>query len=481
MLAHCAKQTIAPASTLVTGETCARLHYLVSGTFNTVFLYLLAFSPYSNPPTLTVEHALRAEGPHQFLALNEARDRVYATTWAQPPSLSSWKLNPAGLELEHLNTVPISATGSYLAVLPPRLADALEVVDAPRLYQAGGPVAQTFALDPASGEIADQLAQEIYLDGGVDELWDPDTDRTRVALRYGSHAVDLDPVHQRAYVPHVGRDSIFVYRIRPRDGVLERLGEVPTYGRIGHEGPRHSIPSRDGNKLYVVTEHTSYLDVYDVVEASPYLVHAQRLSVIPRALDPARDRYRGDTLRLSRDGRRLYVTTRGKTPTERGFVSVWTVAASDGAIVESTDGDDDDAAEPQGYGALSRYETATSGGKANAIEVFPFGPARRPRRDEDDNEEKDGGGGGGGGAGTGTTTTTTTREWIALTDDEAGWVTVLEWRQGEPPGSSSSRSSPGGGGGAGVLVEVAKVQLGAQDGAEPDEQGTGASHAVWLS
>ncbi|GAA6064670.1 hypothetical protein JCM10212_001786 [Sporobolomyces blumeae] len=431
-----------PVSSLLSPTTSPRLHYLLSGTFNTLFLYLLSFSPHSSPPTLDVERAYRAQGPHQFLAVNEERDRAYATTWAQPPTLSSWTIIDGGRRgIEKLNTVPISATGSYLTLLPSSLSASLSLSPSTgaRIYQAGGPVAQTLEVDPATGGFGTQLQEVVYLDGGVDELWDDaKTDRTRVALRYGSHAVDIDPVRGRAYVPHVGRDSIFVYSFN-RDGTLHELAEVASHGRKGHEGPRHSIPSRDGNKLYVVTEHTSYLDVYDVHSSSPFLAHSQRLSVIPRSLDSDRLQYRGDTLRISLDGERLYVTTRGKTTREKGYVSVWKVNG-DGSIEDlGTAGRSNagNAAFEKGYGAMSRFETATSGGKANAIEVFPFGSGEERSRGHD---------------------------WIVLTDDEQGWVSILEWTDD-----------------AGELSEVAKVQLGRQAGADDDERETGASHAVWLS
>lgn len=52
-----------------------------------------------------------------------------------------------------------------------------------------------------------------------------------------------------------GRDSLFVYAFN-EDGTLRQLAEVPTHGNHGHEGVRHSIPSRDGGRLYVVTEHS---------------------------------------------------------------------------------------------------------------------------------------------------------------------------------------------------------------------------------
>ncbi|GAA6018656.1 hypothetical protein JCM10207_008997 [Rhodosporidiobolus poonsookiae] len=430
----------AAASSLLSA-TSPRVHYLLSGTFNTLFLYLLAFSPYApTGPTLTIHKKYRAEGPYQFIALCEDRSRAYATTWALPPSLSSWEVLQGGRDgVRKINTVPISATGSYLTVTPSSLS-----FTPPRIYQAGGPVAQAFVADEQTGGFGEQLQEVVYLDGGVEELDDPKTDKTRVALRYGSHAVDIDPVFKRAYVPHVGRDSIFVYSFNG-DGTLNHLNEVVTHGHKGHEGPRHSIPSRDGKKLYVITEHTSYLDVYDVLPSMPYLSHSRRLSVIPPSQHSTRPLYRGDTLRHSSDNRRLYVTTRGKTPDQRGWVAVFLLGA-DGAVVENEQ-------EDEGYGALSRFETRNSGGKANAIEVFPFWPAAASGSATVVAGAKPGPDG---------------RDWVVLTDDEQGFVDILEWQDAW-----------------GELRSIAHVQLGVateEDGiVEKDEEGTGASHAVWLS
>ncbi|GAA5986952.1 hypothetical protein JCM11641_002265 [Rhodosporidiobolus odoratus] len=429
-----------PTSTLAATAFTPRVHYLLSGTFNTLFLYILAFSPYSpSGPTLSIHKKYPAEGPHQFIALSQDRARAYATTWALPPSLSSWEVLQGGKEgVRKINTIPISATGSYLAVSPESSSFS---PPGPRIYQAGGPVAQSFVADRETGGFSEQVQEVVYLDGGVEELADPKTDKTRVALRYGSHAVDIDPVLERA-----GRDSIFIYAFS-EDGTLKHLNEVPSNGHKGHEGPRHSIPSKDGQKLYVVTEHTSYLDVYTVLPSHPFLSHSQRLSVIPPSQHSTRPLYRGDTLRLSADSRRLYVTTRGKTSAQKGWVVVFSLA-EDGSIVEN-------AAEDAGYGTLSRYETKTSGGKANAIEVFPFWPSSSTSTAQ--GEQAAGAKSGPEGC-----------DWIVLTDDEQGCVSVLEWRNEWKE-----------------LREVASVRLGVDsaegDVVEKDEEGTGASHAVWLS
>lgn len=198
--------------------------------------------------------------------------------------------------------------------------------------------------------------------------------------------------------------------------------------------------------------------MYNVHASKPYLSHSQRLSIIPPHQHATRELYRGDTLRLSADHRRLYVTTRGKTSSQRGWVATFALESDGSVREEKTEGEE---GLPEGYGAQSRYETQTSGGKANAIEVFPkeFWPSEDV-------------------AGGATTAEGAARpgpqgrDYVVLTDDELGYVTILEWRDEWNQ-----------------LREVAAVQLGVDAPVEGEERGqivegeaaTGASHAVWLS
>lgn len=158
--------------------------------------------------------------------------------------------------------------------------------------------------------------------------------------------------------------------------------------------------------------------------------------------------YRGDTLRFSQDGRFLYATTRGMTPATRGYVAVWAVAP-DGTLSSL------DYQQAEAYAPVTRYQTPTYGGKANAVEAFPFHAGAWT-------EGSGGGGEGGGGGKEGEVRVT--KDWIVLTDDGEGWVWVLEFDVER-----------------GTVREVAGVQLGRQEGATKEEEGTGASHAVWLS
>lgn len=94
------------------------------------------------------------------------------------------------------------------------------------------------------------------------------------------------------------------------------------------------------------------------------------------------------------------------TPTTAGFVTTFSILSTGLLEIEP----------------LDIYQTRNSGGKANAIDVKPHEG----------------------------------RELLVLTDDEAGWVEILEWDQVG-------------------LVKRGEVQLTEEDGTI-----VGASHAVWL-
>jgi carboxy-cis,cis-muconate cyclase len=86
------------------------LYHVISGSFGSLSLFLLAFSPINRTLSL-LEQVPGALGPHQYLAKNIQGDRVYATSEAWPPTLNSWsveKSNDHPWTLEHINTVPIS-------------------------------------------------------------------------------------------------------------------------------------------------------------------------------------------------------------------------------------------------------------------------------------------------------------------------------------------------------------------------------------
>lgn len=156
------------------------------------------------------------------------------------------------------------------------------------------------------------------------------------------------------------------------------------------------------------------VDVFSIAASGTSLQHLQGTKIIPPDKDPAN--YWADEVRLSRSRssqqspKYLYASTRGLHEDTMGYVAVFEIAA-DGMIVGQS---------------LDIFQTATSGGLANAIEPAP------------------------------TELLPDSPEYLALTDSQEGRVSIL---------SFNGRA----------ISEVANVQLKTDDG----EIATAAT-AVWL-
>ncbi|KAK0545551.1 hypothetical protein OC844_007338 [Tilletia horrida] len=428
-----------PSST----SSCPRVRHLVTGTFNTASLHLLAFDTLTT--TLTLSRSIpNAQGPHQFLALGNGPEplanslgvaqwkTVYATTWANPPSLSAWSVKgldidagssldlAANVDLDWLSTVPITATSSYVHVQPPPFHSltspsyGVEPGSAQFLYSAGGPTGEVHRIDPLTGALASdpgKVQELIFLREGGKAL--PEANKTRKALRYGAHSVDVS-TDQLAFVADLGRNAILTYRRDLNDG-----------------------------RLTYVTEHTSFVDVFELMDnGTGLLEYRLSLDILPEGADRAS--YRGDTVRLSPSGRAVLASTRGKTPATRGWVTAWDLDALTATVAAGTA---NLSAQDEDECLLSRWRTPTSGGKANAIEWAPRYDLALTKQTSDDTKKGKG----------------EENDWAVLTDDAEGYVLVLRWN------------------GRG-LEEVARTKLPGKGVPELGEgEHEGASHAIWLS
>jgi len=214
-----------------------------------------------------------------------------------------------------------------------------------------------------------------------------------------------------------------MYNVDHKSGHLSLLSD--TKSPREHDGPRHVVISPDGRVLYSVTEHTSFVDVYNVTETT--LVHLQSISILPPNSNPSN--YRGDTLRLrppspmSSSPSHLFATTRGFDTSHKGFITVFSIMPTGLLDTHAS--------------KIERWQTPTSGGKANAIEL----KAKVAEDTVGSDSDAEG-------------------VWIALTDDEpdGGGLWILEW-DGE------------GTGGLKIIAEWSS---------EGGESMDGASHAIWL-
>ncbi|KAJ7678259.1 hypothetical protein DFH06DRAFT_1121759 [Mycena polygramma] len=433
--------------------TAGPVHHILSGSFRSLSLFLLAFSPVQL--TLDFVQTIPAFGPHQYIGLGpqpqvEGVRYAYTTSWALPPQLHSWAIEqqPDGLRVRFVDSVDITATSSYITVPPPYT----------HIYSAGGPSAQVHALPPTGSAGFGSHVQEIQF--FPQSEWAA-ADKTRKALRYGSHGIEFAfPAGSPAlaFVPVLGGSMIEIYK-RDDDGSLIHIDSSPAPQRtrevvVEEDGPRHVKVHPNGRVLYCVTEHSNYLDLYTISPPSgttPVLSYIASRSLIPphlrsdgpdHAAEASNSTYRGDTLLLAPSTpdqpapQSIFVTTRGGEGEEtHGWVSVFRLDA-EGMFAGDM--------ENNPY-LVERYEAKTTGGKAHALDL-------RPKADDPDGAL-----------------------WVILTDDSPPHpgVRVLEWDGWLWRG-----------GGTRLREVTAWPPRGfypsetAEEG-EPEHM-AGASHAVWL-
>ncbi|KAF8192954.1 Lactonase, 7-bladed beta-propeller-domain-containing protein [Pholiota molesta] len=379
----------------------APIRHILSGSFRSLSLFLLAFSP--SDRSISCLQTVPAYGPHQYLAASQHKDHIYTTSWALPPSLSSWNVERSDpWRVTHINTVPITATSSYITIPPPYKY----------AYSTGGPTGETHLINPNTGQLEEKI-QEIFLK----------------ALRYGSHGIEFTPSGEQAFVPVLGTHSIEVY-LRSANGLLTHVSSVVSpRGTNANDGPRHVKIHPNGKVLYCVTEHSNYVDAYQILPTTLEYIHSR--SLLPNDLTSPSDlshSFRGDTLMLSPstsaspNPKVLIATTRGATSDTRGWLSIFPLDEEGRFTSHPTDAE--------------RYQTPTSGGKANAIDI----------------STKDSSGDG---------------LWILLTDDD------------DETASASGRWNGWGNGGVNVVAEwPSNTDEASMNSQEKRIQG--ASHAIWL-
>ncbi|EXJ83664.1 hypothetical protein A1O1_07288 [Capronia coronata CBS 617.96] len=422
------------------------------GTFNTPHLYTLRFTPPATPSSSTpskgslsssgslqIVHRASAIGSHSWLHLSPPKANgtrnLYATAWTEPPSVVAYTVkSPTDIEL--LGSAQTKTRSGYVT--------ANDVA----VYSAGGATGEVFSVDrntgaflapdttpksngttshPAPSSTSTSMIQPLQTLSFVDASAQRDDGSVMDfgGLRHGAHSADLSPSGRALYVADIGRNCIWTYKVSLTDGTLT-LGEKHISPRP-NDGPRHVWPHPTGKYVYCVQEHTSIVDVFSTRDADGvYLTHEQAVRIIPA--DQHEREFWADEVRTSFSNgdapKYLYASTRGLEPGKKGYVAVYKLT-SDGRVdtsVSASTASSTTQTNPSSdlyAGLLCMYETATSGGWANAVQPGP---------------------------------TVDGVEYLALTDSEQGWVFVLSWDGKE-------------------IKEVARAKL---------DEGAGAATAVWL-
>ena len=355
-------------------------HFLV-GSFNTSELYTFAFNVSKDfEPNLHVIHRSNAQAPHSWLHVSDDKKVLYATSWTEPPGLAAYAINALN-DIRLINSVRTASRSGYVCA------------SNRAVYSAGGASGEVFAIDQSTGgfKVSSEQASEYDPLQELSFVEDkPQQDDGSVmdfgGLRHGAHSADLSANGKALYVADIGRNAIFTFSVDSKDGKLT-LGEKHISPR-SHDGPRHVWPHPAGKYVYCLQEHSSMVDVFEIVAPGPKLKHVQGVKIIPET-ENHKDFWADEVRTSLSDGDKpkyLYASTRGLEKTKMGYVAAFRLS-EDGRIDGGKSGKEQD-------GLLAMWETPTSGGWANAIQPGP---------------------------------TVHGIEYIALTDSDEGLVMVLSW------------------------------------------------------
>jgi carboxy-cis,cis-muconate cyclase len=371
------------------------------GTFYTPKLFTLRFTPSKHIPNckLEITHTSEAIGGHSWLSLSASKTHLYTTVWASPPSVAAYRINP-NHTLTFLNSQPVRTMSGYVCCSPSTL------------YSAGGPSGEVFSL-AKDGSIGPLVQDLEFRDQGGNE---DDGARSGVkhgdfgGLRHGAHSIDLSTSGKEIFIADIGHNCIWSYSISSGSSQGQLQNRQKWIASRINDGPRHTWPHPNGKILYSVQEHSCFVDTLSI-SSKTTLSLLSGVRIIPK--DEDEKNYWADEVRLSKPAsgppKYLYASTRGLEKETKGYVAVF--GLDENGLVQGE--------------AIEIFETATSGGIANAVEPAPMVEGQEV-------------------------------EFLAMTDSQEGYVFVLAFDGKE-------------------ITEVARTQLVGEDG-----KSLAAATAVWL-
>lgn len=126
-----------------------------------------------------------------------------------------------------------------------------------------------------------------------------------------AHGTFISPDGKYVFVTNLGNDLIYKYDFDPKSGIPLTAGTPATYKVPDGYGPRHIAFSKDGKFMYVICELIGKVITYAYDKGN--LTQLQIVDAAPQ-VDLKLDNG-GSAIRVSPNGRFLYVSNRGTTNT----------------------------------------------------------------------------------------------------------------------------------------------------------------------
>lgn len=191
----------------------------------------------------------------------------------------------------------------------------------------------------------------------------------------GIHGMVFDPTETYLYSADLRGNSIWTHKKDKETGTLTLVNRLAAPAPGDH--PRWVAIHPSGNYLYVLMEAGNRLGVYVIDEQSHIPTFTQiTYPLIPPGI-PNPKMYRSDVSTLSHSGKYLYATSRANSSSLTGYIAAFKLGEA-GNIERQ----------------ICLNPTPTSGGHSNAVSPCDWSD-----------------------------------EWIAITDDQEGWLAIYRWNE----------------------------------------------------
>ncbi|KAH0491629.1 hypothetical protein TgHK011_003053 [Trichoderma gracile] len=349
------------------------VHHLMVGTWTPPgAIFTFAF----DDETLTLKLVARTEIPHDepisWMAFAHDKKTIYG---AAMKKWSSFKVN-SPTDIVHQVSHPMlhhplaasPSTNTRAIFLLPARKPPYAVYCNPFYTHAGH--GSVFAVDPSSGALASNVQNYEY---------QPNS---------GIHGMVFDPTETYLYSADLSANKLWVHKKKQDTSAssssssssssspeLELVGSVECPDPRDH--PRWVAIHPSGNYLYALMEKGNRLCEYLIDPATHMPVFTHRhYPLIPPGIPNRWTQYRADVCALSHSGRYLFASSRANSFDLTGYVAAFKLSEC-GAIERQ----------------ICLNPTPTSGGHSNAVAPCDWSD-----------------------------------EWVAITDDQEGWLEVYRWQ-----------------------------------------------------
>ncbi|EME79933.1 uncharacterized protein MYCFIDRAFT_80983 [Pseudocercospora fijiensis CIRAD86] len=191
------------------------------------------------------------------------------------------------------------------------------------------------------------------------------------------HGMVFDSEEEYLYSADMWANKIWCHKKNPQTGTLSLIGSTPAPSPNDH--PRWVEISPSNAYLYVLMESGNRLCIYIIDEKThlPVYTRTSYPLIPPEMSNLFPKMFRSDVVFKSQSGQYLFATSRSNSPKLTGYISAFQLG-KEGQVLRQ----------------ICLNPTPTSGGHSNAVSPCPW-----------------------------------TDEWVALCDDEQGWVEIYRWHE----------------------------------------------------